>query len=227
MLAELFHLRPLLQPFAPQLQATSVQTASVTIMTVPAPLTPTVEATPTLPLTPTVPVTPTVPPAPLPTPPPPPTAWNPQFWTKLTGWSPGFHLPLLVLGALLLVGAAIAYFYLRDVRFKGHSLHAKLAEWTAYITAGAGAVGLLLALFGYARTPLLGLPLLLILWLAILVGLAVFGVYYFLRLYPQRLADYELEEKKKKYLPKPKAKPAARPAPPSAPKKKGPKKRRR
>jgi len=226
MLAELFHLRTLLQPFSPQLQATAVQTASVTIMTVPAPLTPTVETTPTLPLTPTVPVTPTAPPTPPPTPPPP-VAWDPQLWTKLTGWSPGFHLPLLILGALLLIGAAIAYFYLRNVRFKEHSLHAKLAGWASYIAAGAGALGLLLVLFGYARTPVLGLPLLLILWLAILVGLAVFGAYYFLRLYPQRLADYELEEKKKKYLPKPKAKPAAKAAPPSAPKKKGAKKRRK
>ena len=216
MLAELFHLRTLLQPFSPQLQATSVQTASVTIMTVPAPLTSTVETTSTVPVTPTLPPTPS-----------PPLAWNPQFWTQLTGWSPGFHLPLLILGALLLIAAAIAYFYLRNMRFKDHSLHAKLAERASYITAGAGALGLLLVLLGYARTPLLGLPLLLILWLAILVGLAVFGAYYFLRLYPQRLADYDLEEKKKKYLPKPKAKPVSKPAPPSAPKKKGAKKRRK
>ena len=216
MLAELFHLRTLLQPFSPQLQATSVQTASVTIMTVPAPLTPTAEITSTVPVTPTLPPTPS-----------PPLAWNPQFWTQLTGWSPGFHLPLLILGALLLIGAAIAYFYLRNVRFKEHSLHAKLAERASYIAAGAGALGLLLVLLGYARTPVLGLPLLLILWLAILVGLAVFGAYYFLRLYPQRLADYELEEKKKKYLPKPKAKPVSKPAPTSAPKKKGARKRRK
>jgi ABC-type transport system involved in multi-copper enzyme maturation permease subunit len=154
-------------------------------------------------------------------------AWNPQFWTKLTGWSPSFHLPMLILSALLLIAAAIAYFYLRQVRFKDHSLHAKLAERASYITAGAGALGLLLVIFGYASTPLLGLPLLLILWLAILVGLAVFGAYYFLRLYPQRLADYELEEKKKKYLPKPKSRPVSKPAPVSAPKKKGAKKRRR
>jgi hypothetical protein len=226
MLAELFHLRPLLQPFSPQLQATSVQTATVTVITAPTSLTPTLETTPTLPLTPTVPVTPTVPPTPLPTPTPP-MAWNPQSWTQTTGWSPSFHLPMLILGALLLIAAAIAYFYLRQVRFKGHGLHTKLAERASYITAGAGALGLLLALFGYARTPVLGLPLLLVLWLAILVGLAVFGAYYFLRLYPQRLADYELEEKKKKYLPKPKAKPASRPAPTSAPKKKGARKRRR
>jgi len=216
MLAELFHLRTLLQPFSPQLQATSVQTASVTIMTVPAPLTPTAEITSTVPVTPTLPPTPS-----------PPLAWNPQFWTQLTGWSPGFHLPMLILGALLLIAAAIAYFYLRNMRFKDHSLHAKLAERASYITAGAGALGLLLVLLGYARTPLLGLPLLLILWLAILVGLAVFGAYYFLRIYPQRLADYELEEKKKKYLPKPKAKPVSKPAPPSAPKKKGAKKRKK
>lgn len=223
MLAELLNLRPLLQPFSPRLQATSVQTASVTVMTVPTSLTSTLETTPTFPLTPTVPVIPTAPP----TPPPSPMAWNPQFWTKLTGWSPSFHLPMLILGALLLIAAAIAYFYLRQVRFKDHSLHAKLAERAAYITAGAGALGLLLVLLGYARTPLLGLPLLLILWLAILIGLAVFGAYYFLRLYPQRLADYELEEKKKKYLPKPKARPVSKPAPVSAPKKKGAKKRRR
>jgi len=216
MLAELFHLRTLLQPLSPQLQATSVQTASVTIITAPTTLTPTVETTSTVPVTPTLPPTPS-----------PPLAWNPQFWTQLTGWSPGFHLPMLILGALLLIAAAIAYFYLRNVRFKDHSLHAKLAEWASYIAAGAGALGLLLVLFGYARTPLLGLPLLLIIWLAILVGLAVFGAYYFLRLYPQRLADYELEEKKKKYLPKPKAKPVSKPAPTSAPKKKGQKRRRR
>ena len=216
MLAELFHLRTLLQPLSPQLQATSVQTASVTIITAPTTLTPTVETTSTVPVTPTLPPTPS-----------PPLAWNPQFWTQLTGWSPGFHLPLLILGALLLIAAAVAYFYLRNVRFKDHSLHAKLAEWASYIAAGAGALGLLLVLFGYARTPVLGLPLLLILWLAILVGLAVFGAYYFLRLYPQRLADYELEEKKKKYLPKPKAKPVSKPAPTSAPKKKGQKRRRR
>ncbi len=216
MLAELFHLRTLLQPFSPQLQATSVQTASVTIMTVPAPLTTTAEITSTVPVTPTLPPTPS-----------PPLAWNPQFWTQLTGWSPGFHLPLLILGALLLIAAAIAYFYLRNMRFKDHSLHAKLAERASYITAGAGALGLLLVLLGYARTPLLGLPLLLILWLAILVGLAVFGAYYFLRIYPQRLADYEMEEKKKKYLPKPKAKAVSKPAPTSAPKKKGAKKRKK
>jgi len=216
MLAELFHLRTLLQPSSPQLQATSVQTASVTIITAPTTLTPTVETTSTVPVTPTLPPTPS-----------PPLAWNPQFWTQLTGWSPGFHLPLLILGALLLIAAAVAYFYLRNVRFKDHSLHAKLAEWASYITAGAGALGLLLVLFGYARTTFLGWPLLLIIWLAILVGLAVFGAYYFLRLYPQRLADYELEEKKKKYLPKPKAKPVSKPAPASAPKKKGARKRRR
>ena len=95
------------------------------------------------------------------------------------------------------------------------------------IALGGLALGLLLVLLGYARTPILGLPLLLIIWLAILVGLAVFGAYYFLRLYPQRLADYELEEKKKKYLPKPKAKPVSKPAPASAPKKKGAKRRRK
>jgi len=181
-------------------------------LTTTVPTTATVTATP--PATTTLPVTAT----PLATPVP------PGGTMGFLAWWQGLDLPLAILFAAIGLAAAFSYFYLSQRVFREHRLNARLAEILALAGALASGLGLLLLGFASWQTPGLSHPLLMNLLLAAILGFVGYGVYFYLQRYPKMLESYELEEKKKKYMPKPKA---VKPSPPASPPRKKKAKKRR
>jgi hypothetical protein len=190
-----------------------VGTAPTLTTTVPA--TATVTATP--PATTTLPVTAT----PLATPTP---LAPPGGTVGFLAWWQGLDLPLLILFVAIGLAAAFSYFYLSQRVFREHRLNARLTEILALAGALASGLGLLLLGFASWKTPLLSHPLLMNLLLAAIVGFLGYGVYFYRQRYPKMLETYELEERKKKYMPKPKA---AKPSPPASPPRKKKAKKRK
>ncbi|MEW6232601.1 MAG: hypothetical protein AB1566_09865 [Chloroflexota bacterium] len=186
-----------------------VGTAPTLTTTVPA--TATVTATPLV--TATLPVTAT-----------PSTTAAPGGAVGFLAWWQGLDLPLLILFVAIGLAAAFSYFYLSQRVFREHRLNAHLTEISALAGALASGLGLLLLGFANWQTPLLSHPLLMNLLLAAIVGFVGYGVYFYRQRYPKMLETYELEERKKKYMPKPKA---AKPSPPASPPRKKKAKKRR
>jgi len=173
-------------------------------------LTATVSVTPTAGITPTVEATMTPAFPPSPTPLPTPNLWMPANWLSGTGWSGGFHGVFLILTATMAIMATIVYLVLANRVYRDHTLHRWMAERVSTFLTIASVGGLILLFFGFARTPLLGWPLAFILALVALVISTAYGVYWYARVYPERLAVYERERLREKYLPKPKTAKAAR-----------------
>ncbi|MBI4759038.1 MAG: hypothetical protein HY871_00965 [Chloroflexi bacterium] len=180
-------------------------------LTTTVPTTATVTATP--PVTTTLPVTAT-----------PPTTAPPGGTVRYLAWWQGLDLPLLILFVAIGLAAAFSYFYLSQRVFREHRLNARLTEILALAGALASGLGLLLLGFTSWQIPLLSHPLLMNLLLAAIIGVLGYGVYFYLQRYPKMRESYELEERKKKYMPKPKA---AKPSPPASPPRKKKAKKRR
>jgi amino acid transporter len=128
--------------------------------------------------------------------------WNPTQWFARTGWTPSFHTIFLVLSILVAVAALAAYLYFFQRRFKNHTLNARLAERVSMVLTGFASGGLLLMLFAFGQLQLLSWPIWLILGFIALVAVVVYGVYYSVNVYPARLAQYNQELERAKYLPK-------------------------
>jgi hypothetical protein len=185
--------------------ATTVITGTpATTVTPVAPATPAAAvATPVATVTPGIAATPTpIPPTATPLPSP----WNPSQWLKTTGWTADFHAVFLVIYIVIAIAAVVVYFYLYQRRFKDHALHARLAERISLILTGAATLGLLLLLFAAARASLLAAPIWLIISLVVLIAAAVYGIYYYVNIYPVELAKYQHEQERLRYLPKAKTK---------------------
>ena len=155
--------------------------------------TPAVEATPTaVTIAPTpVPVTAAVA-----------SPWSPTRWLARTGWAPEFHTFFLVLSILIALAAVVIYFYFYQRRFKEHTLHARLAERTSLILTAFASGGLLFLFFALAQLQLLSWPIWLLLGLVGFIAFVVYAAYYYVTVYPARLAQYNLELERAKYLPK-------------------------
>lgn len=157
------------------------------------PIVPAVEATPTaVAIAPTpVPVTAAVA-----------SPWNPSQWLARTGWTPSFHAVFLVLSIMVAVAALVAYLYFFQRRFKNHTLNARLAERASMVLTGFATGGLLLLLCALGQLQLLSWPIWLILGFIALVAVIVYGIYYYVNVYPARLAEYDRQIERTKYLPR-------------------------
>jgi hypothetical protein len=131
---------------------------------------------------------------------------SPAHWLDGSPGSPSaWYWLLVVLFATLAVAGGISYSYLRPTRFRAHALHARLAEIAGMTAASLGLLGLFLLLMRFLNAPLLSARLLLYLTLLATLGSGGYGVYWYIRVYPGRLAAYRKEEERKRFLPQPKA----------------------
>ncbi len=152
---------------------------------------------------------------------------NPSHWFDGNPGSPSpYYLILVVVFALLTVAGGVSYYYLRPGRFRDHALRARLAEVVGVVSISLGLWGLFLLFMRYLNVGILSARVLLYLTILVVLGLAGYFVYFYLRRYPSMLATYHREEEHKRFLPKPKEKGKAMPsaAVPHA-KKKGKRKR--
>lgn len=132
--------------------------------------------------------------------------WQPQQWLKPAGWTPDFHGFFLFLFLVIAVAAVVGYFYFFQRRFRGHKLHARLAERVSMILTAFAAVGLLLLLAAQVGLGLLSWPLWLIVAAVVFLATAFYGVYYYASVYPLRLAAYRREVDRERFIPKPRTK---------------------
>ena len=155
-----------------------------------------------------------VPPAPAATPIPAPSSWMPSQWLHTSsGWTTDFHTPFLVLFLLIAIAAVVVYFYVFQRLYKDHTLKARLAERVSMILTAFATVGLVLLLFAMAKTPLLSLPLWLILSMVAFIAFIIYGLYYYVNVYPAELAKYNRDLERARYIPKVKGKGPARTPP--------------
>jgi hypothetical protein len=132
--------------------------------------------------------------------------WAPTQWLHTTGWTPNFHTIFLVFYILLAIGAVVAYFVFFQRQFKDHKVNAKLAERVSIVLTVFATIGLLLLLFAAGRISLLSMPLWLLLSTIAFLAFIIYGVYYYVSVYPAEIATYKREQERARYLPKPKGK---------------------
>lgn len=135
----------------------------------------------------------------------------PMDWSWL---SPGYWLsdatePLdgtlaIVLGVMLTLGMA-AGLYLRlssGTMFGGHRFKQRQARGLANPAIGLCAAGLVILLFRWQLVPLLSNRIWLMLWWLAVLGGTGYVVWFYRRRYPARLAAYEQDERRRRYLPR-------------------------
>lgn len=108
--------------------------------------------------------------------------------------------------ALLVIGTvASAYFSFFDVRrrFRDHAFRARLFVRFGRAYVGLFAVGLALVLLRFGGVGYLSARFLLYLDLLGMLGVAAFAAYYLTCRYRLRLAEYDAEALRQKYLPRP------------------------
>lgn len=129
-----------------------------------------------------------------------------------------------VLYLLLLVAGIVVYRY-HDELAGDHHLKARLAKTAAIVGIVLGAIGVVLVGLRYLLVPILSARILI--YLLVLVSLVLLGyfVYYALAVYPARLARFEADELRRRYLPRPRGRPSALPSRIVHPRKKGKKRR--
>jgi len=133
--------------------------------------------------------------------------FNPGHWFDVNPGAPSAYYWALVLAFVILaVAGGVSYWYLRTKRFGGHTLHARLAEVGGIAGLSVGLWALFLLLMRFLGVSVLSARVLLYVTILGVLGLGAYGVYYYLRLYPSRLAAYVREEERKRFLPTSKSK---------------------
>ena len=121
--------------------------------------------------------------------------------------NPGPPSPYYVLVALVLaagLGIALYFSFVHVPRaYADHTFKAQVFGRFGKAFAILFGLGLILALLRYVQVPYLSARFLLYTDLAAAGLLALFGVFYFSRLFPVKLAAYEAEALRRRYLPKP------------------------
>jgi hypothetical protein len=107
-----------------------------------------------------------------------------------------------VMLALLFV-AGIVLWLLAPRIAPTHSLHRRMLVRAARWSVGLSTVGLFLLLFRWQMTPFLSKRLWLFVWIASIIGALVYAVRYRRTTYPLDLADWNDNERRRRYLPKP------------------------
>jgi hypothetical protein len=119
------------------------------------------------------------------------------------------YVPAAILFAIVFLGGVFALLY-RERLSAGNRLHRGIIERYATWAASLGAWGLITVLIRYASVPVFSKRA----WtvLAVLSVVAVFAhfIWYRVKFYPEQLAAYREEERKRRFLPTPRRTPAAR-----------------
>lgn len=139
---------------------------------------------------------------------------NPGHWFNgnpgsASGW---YWIPAVIFLATT-IGGFYSYYYLRDHRFAGHALHARMAEVVGIAAISFGLWGLFLLLLRFLGVGLISARI--VLYLTLLAGLGMIGyaIYWYSKKYPTRLRAHLREEERKRFLPTPKAgRPKPKPA---------------
>ena len=123
-------------------------------------------------------------------------------WFNPNPGPPSMAYSVLAFVFAVLLGAGI-YVYINKKRLFGeHRLKARLANQIATLGIVLGFVGLVLVVCRYLLVPYLSARFLVYVVLIALVVAIVYYVYFLLHIYPSRLAVYEAEAIRRRYLPK-------------------------
>jgi hypothetical protein len=128
------------------------------------------------------------------------------FEDQLVGASSPLYWVMGV-GFLLLLTLALYVFFQADRRFAGDRFHRRLARRFAAAVASFSGLGLASTLFAILAVPFLSKRLWTVLALAGLLGTALYGLFYARRRYPAARQAVEAEERRRRYLPRPRATP--------------------
>ena len=125
------------------------------------------------------------------------------WWTDPTDAIAG---PAWIVFAVLLALAfiaAVTVWLLAPRLAPMHSLHRRLIARAAKWTVGLSTTGLFLLLFRWQLTPFLSKRLWLFLWILAVVGVVAYAQRYRRTTYPDDLAAWNDNERRRRYLPKP------------------------
>jgi hypothetical protein len=135
---------------------------------------------------------------------------SPAHWFA-SATEPIQHPAYAVLAGLLVLGL-VAAIYLRitsEHMFDGHRFKQRQVARGATAVIWVCAAGLLVLLFRWQPVPMLSMRVWFYLWWIGAAVLVAYGVYFYRRVYPERLSAYEDAERRRRYLPRPSS--AARP----------------
>jgi hypothetical protein len=136
-----------------------------------------------------------------------------------------YHVSLLVIFAALGIAALVLYFYFSRRRYATHTLNARLTAILAGVLGAVSVVGLLFLLCAVFALPFLSMPIWPVVLIVALLGFGGYAIWYYLRRYPAKLADYERETVKQRYMPS--ARPRTKTTAPSKPAQPSPSNQRR
>ena len=139
---------------------------------------------------------------------------NPEHWFNGSpGPASAWYWILFAFFLVVAAAGGVIYWVLRPGRYAGNTLHARMAEVAGIAAVSYGLWGLFLLLVRALGIGLLSARLLMYLTLLAAVGLLAYAVYYQMKFYPLRLAAYNKEQERKRFLPTPKgSRPAPKPA---------------
>jgi hypothetical protein len=136
-----------------------------------------------------------------------------EFAQQLAKLSPGYlfqdprtnvHSPLYLVAAvvfaIVLIGGLLALLY-RERLTKGNRLHLRILERYATWAASVGGVGLTVILLRYANVPLFSKRAWSVLNVLAVVALFAHFMWYKVKIYPEQIAAYREEERKRRFLP--------------------------
>jgi hypothetical protein len=117
------------------------------------------------------------------------------------------YIPAVVVFALAFLGGILAL-VLRHRWASGNRLHLGIIERYATWAASIGATGMVVILLRYASVPLFSKRAWTVLTVLALVGLIGHFVWYRVKYYPEQIAEYLEEERKRRFYPAPSRRPA-------------------
>lgn len=131
---------------------------------------------------------------------------SPAHWfTSAT--EPIQHPAYAVLAGMLVLGL-VGAIYLRiasEQMFHGHRFKQRQVARGATASIWLCAAGLVVLLFRWQPVPFLSMRVWFYLWWLAAVALVAYAVYFYRRVYPERLSAYEDAERRRRYLPRPSA----------------------
>ena len=116
--------------------------------------------------------------------------------------------PIYVVLALVLAVALIGGIATRLAvhrLFGGHRFKQRRAARAASYAVALAAVGLVILLFRWQPVPLLSKPIWFFLWALAALGGLGYGLYYYRRVYPRRLFEYDENARRRRYIPRPRS----------------------
>jgi hypothetical protein len=131
------------------------------------------------------------------------------LFTDPQGVHSPLYLPAAGVFAIVFLGGIFALLF-RDRLSDGNRLHLRLIERYGTWASSLGAVGLLIILLRYASVPLFSKRAWTLLAVLSVIAVGAHYVWYRIKYYPEQLAAYLEEERKRRFLPTPRRSTAVR-----------------